>query len=267
MRPSELSEMLRAAGSAEPEREAEIIAERYMAVTPARFAVKDTEFEATDEALDAVRRRALGEPLQYILGTWYFMNEEYEVTPDVLIPRQDTETLVSWAIENIPRGARFADLCTGSGCVAISTLAARDDLSCVAVDLYDGALEVASRNAARCGVADRVTFVKGDVLAGEGVDGEVSVILANPPYVTDDEYGALERELYFEPRHALTDGGDGLSFYRAILCKYRPSVFAFEIGINQAEGIERIAKERAFTVEFIKDFSGARRVAVCRRGE
>ena len=264
MRPSDLIKLLSDALVPEPETEAAILAEKFCAVPRSHFIIKDTEFTPNEELAAAFRRRASGEPIQYIVGTWSFMNEEYEVTPDVLIPRADTETLVEWAIKNIPRASRFADLCTGSGCVAISTLAARRDTSCVAVDISGAALEVAKRNAKRNGVADRVRFVCGDVMIGEGVDGCVDVILANPPYVTADEYETLDRELFFEPRSALTDGGDGLSFYRAILEKYKAKVFAFEIGASQGEDVKKIASELGFETEIIKDLGGRDRVAVCR---
>lgn len=267
MRPSDLINALSDADAAEPEAEAAILAEKFCGVPRSRFIIKDTEFTPSAELEDAVRRRASGEPVQYIVGTWSFMNEEYEVTPDVLIPRADTETLVEWAIKNIPRTSRFADLCTGSGCVAISTLAARRDTSCVAVDISRAALEVAKRNAKRNGVADRARFVCGDVTNGEGVDGCVDVILANPPYVTAGEYETLDRELFFEPRSALTDGGDGLSFYRAILEKYKANIFAFEIGASQGEDVKMIAAERGFETEIIKDLGGRDRVAVCRGRE
>lgn len=265
MRPSDLVKLLSDAGVPEQESKAAILAEKYCGVSRSRFMIRDTEFEPSPELSGAVRRLASGEPIQYVVGTWSFMNEEYEVTPAVLIPRADTETLVEWAIENIPRTSRFADLCTGSGCVAISTLAARRDLFCVAVDISGAALEVASRNAGRSGVSDRVRFVRGDVTKGEGVDFLPDVILANPPYVTADEYAALDRELFFEPRSALTDGGDGLSFYRAILEKYEAKIFAFEIGASQGEDVKQIAAERGFDAEIIKDLGGRDRVAVCRR--
>ncbi len=265
MRPSELVKLLSDAKVPECESKAAILAEKYCGVSRSRFVIRDTEFEPTPALTGAVFRLASGEPIQYVVGTWPFMNEEYEVTPDVLIPRADTETLVEWAIGNIPRGARFADLCTGSGCVAISTLAARGDLFCVAVDISEAALEVASRNAGRCGVADRVSFVCGDVTKGEGVGILPDVILANPPYVTAEEYSALGRELFFEPRSALTDGGDGLSFYRAILEKYGAKIFAFETGASQGESVRLIASERGFDTEIIKDLGGRDRVAVCRR--
>lgn len=265
MRPSDLVKLLSDAGAEEPVFEAEVLAEKFCGVAPSRFVIKDTELGQTKELEDALCRRAAGEPLQYVVGTWCFMNEEYEVTPDVLIPRADTESLVEWAIKNIPAGGHFADLCTGSGCVAVSTLAARRDLTCVAVDISSAALEVAKRNAERNGVSDRAEFVRGDVLSGEGVLVTPDVILANPPYVTADEYKSLRRELYFEPKEALTDGGDGLSFYRAILGKYGAGVFALEIGAAQAKDVSAIASECGMTAEIIKDLGGRDRVAVCKR--
>jgi len=248
----ELENRLHAAGIENYRGEAKILAESF-----------------SEDALDgAASRRISGEPLQYIIGKWYFMNEVYEVSPAVLIPRQDTECLVEWAIKNIPHGARIADLCTGSGCIAVSTLAARRDLTCVAVEKYPDALDVAKRNASLNGVSDRIEFVEADVLK-EQIAGEFDAILSNPPYVTAEEYKALDKELYFEPPHSLTDGADGLTFYRTIFEKYpahmkRGGVIALEIGANQAKDVETISASRGFSAQIIKDYSGNDRVAVCK---
>ena len=186
----------------------------------------------------------------------------------MLIPRQDTEILVEWAIKNIPRGGCFADLCTGSGCIAVSTLAARSDLTCVAVEKYPEALEVAKRNAERNGVSDRIDFVLSDVLTDDAPAERFDAVLSNPPYVTAGEYETLEKELYFEPRHALTDGADGLTFYRRIFDVYparlkEGGAIALEIGAAQAEAVAAIARFAGMKTNILKDYSGNDRVAVC----
>ena len=102
----------------------------------------------------AVRRRERREPLQYILGSWFFWRLEYEVSPDCLVPRPDTEILVEQALKALPQGSRFLDLCTGSGCIAISLLCEREDATAVAVELSEPTLALAKRNARRNGVGN-----------------------------------------------------------------------------------------------------------------
>ena len=109
---------------------------------------------------EAVSRRERREPLQYILGSWFFWRQEYEVSPDCLVPRPDTEILVEQALKLLPRGGRFLDLCTGSGCIAISLLCEREDATAVAVELSEPTLALARRNATRNGInEDRLTMV------------------------------------------------------------------------------------------------------------
>ena len=264
----ELREGLKAAGIENYRGEAAIIAEDLCGVLRSRAAFDDVEL--IDAACDALRRREEGERLQYIVGKWYFMNEIYEVSPSVLIPRQDTECLVEWAIKNIPIGGRFADLGTGSGCIAVSTLAARRDLTCVAVDKYSDALDVAKRNAELNGVSDRIEFMLCDVLTDGAPEGEFDCILSNPPYVSAEEYSSLERELYFEPRHALTDGADGLTFYKRILdvCPGRlkeGGAIALEIGAREAGDVRRIAGAHGLSCEILTDLAGHDRVALCKK--
>ncbi|MBQ7669635.1 MAG: peptide chain release factor N(5)-glutamine methyltransferase [Clostridia bacterium] len=266
----ELISRLEAAGVENASFEAEIIAEIFCGLTRAEIPFSRDKELSGDGLADALRRRESGEPLQYIAGEWEFMNEVYEVTPAVLIPRQDTETLVEWAIKNAPQDSLFADLGTGSGCIAISLLAARRDLRGVALDVSAEALEVAKRNAEKNGVADRISFVRGDILSEEGFSGEYDLILSNPPYVSAEEYGKLDRELYFEPKCALTDGGDGLSFYRAIVGSFPKNLkdggaFAFEIGASQAKGVSSVAEGAGFDTEILKDLAGRDRAAILKK--
>jgi len=129
---------------------------------------RDENFDSP-ELLAAVEKRTQRYPLQYILGLWDFCNETYRVTEDTLIPRSDTEKLVELAVRFLPENARFIDLCTGSGCVAISTLARRQDTRAVAVDLFDKTLEVARENAERNGVGERLIPVPREISAGCGM--------------------------------------------------------------------------------------------------
>ena len=227
-------------------------------------------FNSDSEAVrSAVLRRAEREPLAYILGEWDFYRESYFVTPDCLIPRSDTELLVDFAVKNLPRGAKFLDLCTGSGCVAISTLKNTEDTTALALDISEGALSVAEKNAARCGVSPRLTLILEDALTYTPNE-RVFAVLSNPPYVADDCYPTLEAEIFHEPKAAFVGGADGGDFYRAITPIYRDIIddegfIAFEIGYDQGELLRKIAAEHSMNCEILKDLGGRARVAVLRK--
>ncbi len=267
---SELVERLRAAGVESPEREASLLEERYCGGS-GFFADPGRELQG-DGLEDAVRRRCAGEPLQYIFGEWYFYNQTYAVSPDCLIPRSDTEILVEAAISMLPKESFFADLCTGSGCIAVSVTAERPDLSCVAVDLSEGALTMAKKNAERNGVADRVKVMRANVLEPEPLFAlpRPAAILSNPPYIRTDVIPTLAREVKWEPHMALDGGEDGLIFYRALLelarCWLAEEGFClFEIGYDQGDALRAMAEEAGFLCEIRRDYGGCDRVAYLRR--
>jgi release factor glutamine methyltransferase len=228
----------------------------------------DTDFD--DPSLEeAVIKRCNHYPLQYLLGYWSFCNETYRVNENTLIPRADTERLVELAVKNLPERARFIDLCTGSGCIAISTLAARPDCRAVAVDLYEGALDVASENAETNGVGERIGFLRADVMKPEFMEelGTFDCILSNPPYIESGEIADLAEELTYEPKSALDGGDDGLDFYRAIIGGYgkylaEGGMMFLEIGWDQAKSVSAIASENRFRCEVFKDYGGNDRVAL-----
>lgn len=217
----------------------------------------------------AIDRLCLGEPIDYILGYRDFYRERYKVTPDVLIPRPDTEILVDFAVSNMPRGKRFLDLCTGSGCIAISTLRSTEDTTAALVDISEGALSVAKENAEALGVLSRCEFTVADARC-KAVDGDFFAVLSNPPYVSDSAYLGLEKNIYFEPRGAFVGGEDGGDFYRDITPLYRDRIstvgfIAYEIGYDQEELLRDIAKKNAMSAEILFDLSGNARVAVLKR--
>lgn len=223
------------------------------------------------EVREAIMRRAKREPLQYIIGEVDFYRERYKVTPDCLIPRADTEILVDFAVKNLPEGCTVLDICTGSGCVAISTVKNTKNTRAVAVDISSEALSVAKENAKINGVSDRVDFILADALKGT-VQGEFFAVLSNPPYVTDSAYEKLEREIYFEPRLAFVGGTDGADFYRNLTPKYKDLIandgfIAYEIGYDQGKLLLEIARDNGMCAEIIRDFSGNDRVAVLRKAK
>ena len=220
--------------------------------------------EALEQAVD---KRCTHYPLQYILGEWGFWRESYEVNEHCLVPRPDTEHLVEQAITRLPQNARFLDLCTGSGCVAISTLCSRPDTSAMAVDLFPQTLALAERNAVRNGVRERFTPCLCDVLKGYESEERFDAILSNPPYIRAEAMKALTREVQHEPAAALLGGEDGLDFYRAILGKWRKLLkpngfFLFEIGYDQAQEIRTLAEEHGLHATVFRDYGGNDRVAL-----
>ena len=226
---------------------------------------------ADERLLDAVKRRCEGYPLQYIIGKWWFARCEFEVSEDCLVPRPDTESVVEEAVKLLPENARFADLCTGSGCIAISVADLRPDTSGVAVELYPKTLEIAKRNAVRNKVSGKIEFVLGDVLLGDVLGAErFGAIISNPPYIRTDVIETLSVEVKHEPRAALDGGEDGLIFYRTIVEKYVNNLesdgcFIFEIGYDQAEDLKRIGEKNGFSCQIKKDLGGNDRVVILKR--
>lgn len=248
--------------------EASMLICRFCNINKADLLLRHDEDFDSPELEAAVAKRCERYPLQYILGYWDFCNETYRVTENTLIPRQDTEKLVELAIRLIPQNARIIDLCTGSGCVAISTLAARPDCRAVAIDLFPDTLDIARENAESNRVGDRVGFLAHDVLAPEFMNelGKFDCILSNPPYIETHQIPLLDEELAFEPEAALDGGDDGLDFYRAIITQYGKylsdnGIMLLEIGCDQAKAISAIASSASMRCEIFKDYGGNDRVA------
>jgi release factor glutamine methyltransferase len=176
----------------------------------------------TDDELDTVRtllrRRGRGEPIAHLTGRREFYGRSFRVSPAVLIPRPETETLVERALKAAREQGgelRIADLGTGSGCLACTLAAELPSATVIASDLSAAALAVAAENAEALGVADRVLFVEGGWT--EGLVADLDLVVSNPPYVTAAEMEQLPRDVSFEPRLALDGGEDGLDAYRALL--------------------------------------------------
>ena len=235
-------------------------------------------FAHADDAVDAaaaarfdaaVARRAAGEPVAQITGRRGFWTLELEVTPDVLIPRPETETLVELALARLPAdAARVLDLGTGTGAIAIALASERDDLDVTAVDASAAALAVAARNAAASHV--RVRLLHGSWFAP--VHGETfAMIVSNPPYLADDDPHRHEGDLRFEPRMALTSGADGLDAIREIAAHAPAHLepggwLLVEHGWTQGEAVRALFVDAGFDeVETGQDLEGRERVTVGKR--
>ena len=219
----------------------------------------------------AIRRRCERYPLQYIIGKWWFARCEFEVSEDCLVPRPDTELIVELACKLLPENAAFADLCTGSGCIAVSVLDMRKDTLADAYELYPKTLAIAERNAEKNGVMARFTPVLADVLDEDALGNvKYSAIISNPPYIRSKVIDTLEPEVKKEPRAALDGGCDGLVFYRSIVKNFSKNLeedgfFLFEIGYDQGADIKKIADDFGFACEVKKDLGGCDRAAILRR--
>ncbi|MBQ8208543.1 MAG: peptide chain release factor N(5)-glutamine methyltransferase [Clostridia bacterium] len=267
MRFEEICEKLKKAGIDAPKHEAALLLEKFCGVSPSALPlIGDRDF--SDEKLSAaVSRRAERYPLQYILGEWNFYGEKYLVDESCLIPRSDTEILVETAINKLPKNAVFADLCTGSGCIAISILAHRKDCRAFAFEISQKALGLAKKNSELNGVAERFFPMEADVLNPIIANTAFDAIISNPPYIRTGVLPSLSEEVKKEPIIALDGGEDGLIFYRAILQKHtsllkKDGFIAFEIGYDQGEELKGLATQHGFECEIIKDYGGNDRVAL-----
>ena len=215
-----------------------------------------------------VKARAQRMPVAYILGEKEFMGHSFRVTPDVLIPRPDTEILVEEAIRLLAEkeAPRIVDIGTGSGAILLSVLKGTEGSTGVAVDLSPAALAVAKSNGERLGLADRAEFRLGDLYAP--VDGLFDAILSNPPYIPVRDMEGLSPEVKQEPEMALVGGADGLDFYRRLIDdapRYlkEGGIVLFEVGIYQAQDVAELGKRRGFSAQrILPDYAGIDRVVV-----
>jgi len=244
------AQLLDAAGVGEPRMEAGSLLAHVLG-RDRTFIIAHAEDALTDEQMGSFRRfvgrRAQGEPLQYITGLQEFFKLEFEVTPDVLIPRPETEIIVETARELLRDEARpfMADIGTGSGCIVISLLNELPEARAVAADTSPLALRVARRNAERHGVINRLTLMESDCLSALEPAGQFSLIASNPPYISDNERNAMQREVLYEPAAALFAGPDGLAIVRRLLrdasLSLQPEGYlVFEIGFGQHEAVKNL---------------------------
>ncbi|MHA7967075.1 peptide chain release factor N(5)-glutamine methyltransferase [Paenibacillus sp. CAU 1782] len=250
-----------------------------------------------------IARRGTGEPLQYIMGEGWFYGRSFQVSPSVLIPRPETELLVEAVLDAADRlwgsfeatliageashaagaagceniGPTVVDVGTGSGAIAVTLAALRPGWRITASDLSPDALEVARANAIRHGVADRLAFAQGDLLApfiaagrgGTAIDGgrAVDVLVSNPPYIPAADLSGLQREVRdYEPHLALDGGADGLAPYRAMLEQLAllpamPRIVAFELGMGQPEIVAAWMRDMEMwdDISIVTDLNGIKR--------
>ena len=228
--------------------------------------------DPVEEKLAAlVERRLAGEPVAYLIGEWEFYGLPLEVTPDVLIPRMDTEVLAERAIllaRAAGEGARVLDLCAGSGCVGLAVAANVPTCRVVLADVSEAALKVCKQNVRRHELNARVTCVQADALQKpDAALWDFDVIACNPPYIPSGDIAGLDVSVRdYEPRSALDGGDDGLDFYRAITANWGSALrlggsLLFEVGIGQAMDVGALLERSGFEdIQSTQDTQGIPRV-------
>lgn len=265
------TEILKQNGIAEPRREANSLLafalEKERTFFIAHPEYKLSEKEKTDFE-NFLTRRAAHEPLQYIRGTQEFFGLDFVVTPDVLIPRPETELIVEAAVEILKEkeNPQFCEIGTGSGCISVSILHAVKNAIAKSSDVSEKALEITKLNAEKNLVADRLTLIKSDVCVNYE-DEKFDLIVSNPPYVPTEDFETLQAEVRdFEPHIALTDGKNGLSIIEKIIIDapnfLKPDCYLLmEIGFNQSNKVREMFDLQIWrAVEFLPDLQGIPRM-------
>ncbi|MCS6862646.1 MAG: peptide chain release factor N(5)-glutamine methyltransferase [Abditibacteriales bacterium] len=281
------SSVLADSGIDEARLDAELLLAYALGVRRGELALRDEM--AADELsrfVQLIQRRRQREPVPYIIGTQEFMGLTFRVTPDVLIPRPETERLVEATVEilrspesrnglrNGQNARRLADIGTGSGAIAISLARLLPDVQVYATDISEAALAVARENAERLGVRERVAFARGNCLQPLrqwGLQGQLQAMVSNPPYIPHSDVDSLPPEVSrYEPRIAWDGGADGLAFYRCLAAEAAeflcPDGFiACEVGIHQSRAVCELFRRAGFArQEVIKDYGGIERVIIAR---
>ena len=235
------------------------------------------EDDTAEKIHSMISRRINGEPLQYILGEWEFFGYPFKVGKGVLIPRPDTETLVENVIkicrQNKLTSPKIADLCAGSGCIAVTLKKELPLVDITAVELSPDAMRYLRANA-ELNSAD-IHIIEGDVLSPDtaALLRDMDIIVSNPPYVTAEEMAVLQREVRHEPETALFGGNDGLDFYREMTKLYRASLknrgfLCYEFGDRQHEQVGNILAGNGFdNINFTRDLAGIIRTVTAQKQE
>lgn len=241
------------------------------------LAMPDTEVPEKAEEFcgKAIYELSMGKPLQYVLGSCTFYGQEIAVGSGCFIPRFDTEVCVETALKLLGPGDLFADLCSGSGCIAKALAAARPDCEGYALELSREALKYTLFNlreqenvqVLRFDVLDEEEYAALSLQAGRPFD----LLISNPPYIPTDDIELLSTEVRYEPESALDGGEDGLRYYRAIIA-YAPLLLkpdgylVFEIGCDQAEEVSDLLEKAGYSVGVVKDYSKNDRVVFGKKG-
>ncbi|MBN2434679.1 MAG: peptide chain release factor N(5)-glutamine methyltransferase [Spirochaetes bacterium] len=266
---SQCANRLRGAGIASYQLDARIIIAYVLNITSEKLLAEGNSPVAEDHIAricGLCDRRQRREPLAYITGIKEFYSLKFMVTPDVLVPRPETELLVEYLIDNCPKNGAVLDLCTGSGAIAVTLKYERPDLTVTGSDISVSALEVARKNC-KFNSVDKINFIESDLF--EGITGKYDVIVSNPPYIPLSCKESLEPELGYEPQIALFSGEDGMDLPTKIINQagdYLSSngFLVMEIDSRSGEKIILAANEKNMGCELMPDLAGYDRIAVIR---
>ncbi len=278
---TEIRRRLRAAGIESAAQEPVWLMEHALGLSGLRQVVdrtRELSQNETAKVLALLSKRTKREPLQYILGTQEFCGLEFEVNPSVLIPRPETELLVRETIRRLPRVQHptLVDVGTGSGCLAVTLARSISEGTMLAIDLSASALETAKRNADRHAVGSTITWLEGDLLApleGRGLEGSVTAIISNPPYIQEAEWPTLQPEVrLYEPRMALMAGPRGTELHERLLLESIPflmpgGLLIMELGKGQGAALcKKVTSMAAYkSAEIVPDEAGIDRVLIVER--
>ncbi len=275
---------LKTAGTQDYEFDSRCIFEDVMSLDALSLAMNrenEADGDAAKKALELTQKRAEGYPLQYLLEEWEFYGLRFKVGEGVLIPRPDTEILVETVVRHFAdknqHDPEIIDLCSGSGCIAVSIQKSLPKSRLIATELSSDAMPYLVENIRRNGA--NVRILKGDVMDGRLLDNfadkdnppeynKLDCIVSNPPYLTAEEMSCLQKEVSFEPPEALDGGLDGLKFYRVISCLWGEilkdgGLIAFEIGYKQGDAVSKILQNAGYSdIKVIKDLGGNDRVVI-----
>lgn len=270
-----IRQQLEEAGLESARFESRILVETVLGISSSAGILPETPLtEAQAEHLaQLTKRRCAHEPLQYLCGTWEFFGLEFAVGEGVLIPRQDTETLVETVLElrRSADGTHLLDLCSGSGCIPAAIAVHLEHVTGDAVELSEQALPYLRKNLSRH--APQICIHAGDalqppaILAGEQYD----VITCNPPYLTEEDMAQLQPEVTFEPETALLGGKDGLTFYRKLIPIWKAYLkedgwLVYETGMGQGQAVKEMLEQAGFSqCQIIPDLAGIDRVVIGQR--
>lgn len=260
--------------SESPRLDAELLMAHGLQIERSELLLKLPELEAPAEFSALVERRRQSEPVAHIIGTKEFWGLDFQVTPDVLIPRPDSELLIEEAVRICASAhpQRIVDLGTGSGALVLAALHEFPKARGLGIDVSTAALQIAHNNAVSLELADRASFLLLDWKQTDwtsSLESGFDLILANPPYVSTRAQ-LSEDVAGFEPHQALFAGEDGLDDYRIIIPALEKllsptGIALLEIGFDQAYRVSKMAKERSYHVELKQDFGGNDRLLILRR--
>lgn len=270
------AEKLKKAGVATPVTDSQLILSHLLKVP--RWKLITEREKALPENIQLqffllIEKRAEGFPVAYLTGKKHFYGLEFDIEEGVLVPRPETEILVEEVLKRIPKEKKCSglEIGTGSGIISVSLLKNRKKLFMYGVDISDKAIQITARNALKHGVIDRLKIIKSNLFEKIPENIKFDFIVSNPPYISEEEYRTLSKEVKKEPVEALIAGKEGIEFYEKIVSEGKEFLkdkgfFAFEIGYKQGEKVKSILEKEGFKVKIIKDLQGLDRVIIGEKG-